>query len=200
MVTKFFSLLAFFALILAFTACDEEAPVPKPHAYPKVDYPTRAYKPFDANYCQLAFEQPVYANLVRDTTFFDQKAGSDCWFNLEVPQLNATIHCSYYPITNRQRFDELIADAAELANKHNIKASYIEEVQFQNPAQKVYGMIYNIEGPAASPYQFYATDSVRHFLRGALYFRSQARPDSLAPVVAFMKQDVNRLVKTLKWK
>lgn len=182
------------------TACDDSVAVPKPHAYPKVNYPAKAYQPFDANYCQFGFEQPIYAKLERDTTFFDEKAGSDCWFNLTVPQLNATIHCSYYPITSPKRFDELVADAAELVNKHNIKASFIEEIQFQHPTSKVYGMIYNIEGPAASPYQFYATDSVRHFLRGALYFNTQARPDSLAPVVNFMKKDVNKLIETLQWK
>ncbi len=194
------AILLAFASALLFAACDEEAALPKPHAYPKVDFPARAYKAFEAGYCQMTFEQPVYAQLVRDTTFFDQKAGSDCWFNLDVPQLNASIHCSYYPINNKAHFDELIADAFELVSKHNVKASYIEEVQFERPAQKVYGTIYNIEGPAASPYQFYATDSVRHFLRGALYFRTQARPDSLAPVTEFMKKDINRLVETLRWK
>jgi len=70
----------------------------------------------------------------------------------------------------------------------------------QRPAQRVYGIVYNVEGPAASPYQFFVTDSTHHFLRGALYFNTQARPDSLAPVAAFMKADVNRLIETLKWK
>jgi gliding motility-associated lipoprotein GldD len=117
-----------------------------------------------------------------------------------VPELNATLHCSYYPITSKNRFDELIQDAAEMANKHNVRANYIEEIPFGNKADKVYGVLYDIDGPAASPCQFYATDSTHHFLRGALYFKTQSRPDSLAPVIAFMKKDINHLLQTLKWK
>ena len=192
-------LLLVLCCIVGLSACDDDIALPKPHAYPRVVYPTKAYKPFDANYCGFTFDQPVYSIIERDSMFFDQKAGSDCWFNLTVPSLNATIHCSYFPINSKTHFDGLIKDAFEMVNKHNVKASFIEEVQFQKTAHKVYGMIYNIEGPAASPYQFYATDSVRHFLRGSLYFRTQSRPDSLAPVIAFMKKDINKLVETLQW-
>ena len=189
------------AAALLFTACSEEpAALPKPRAYPKVNYPVKAYQMFDPNYCYFTFEQPVYAIAEHDSTYFEGKAGSDCWFNLNVPQLNATIHCSYYPIRNRAHFDELIQDAYEMAGKHNVKANYIEEAPFARPEAKVYGMVYNLEGPAASPYQFYVTDSTRHFLRGALYFRTQSRPDSLAPVTAFLKKDVNHLLQTLQWK
>lgn len=187
------------SMVVLLVACEEPLQVPKPRAYPKVVYPEKAYKVAEQTYCTFSFEQPTYAVLERDSTFFEEKAGSDCWFNLTVPQLDATIHCSYYPVTSRSRFDELINDAFEMANKHNIKANYIEEIPFGSPERRVYGMVYNIDGPTASSYQFYATDSTRHFLRGALYFRTQSRPDSLAPVVAFMKEDVNRLLATLQW-
>lgn len=192
-------LLLVLCCMIGLTACEDDIALPKPHAYPRVEYPAKAYKPFNSDNCGFTFEQPVYSIVERDSTFFDQKAGSDCWFNLTVPSLNATIHCSYFPINNKTHFDELIKDAFEMVNKHNVKASFIEEIQFQKTTNKVYGMIYNIEGAAASPYQFYATDSVNHFLRGSLYFRTQSRPDSLAPVIAFMKKDVNKLVETLKW-
>jgi gliding motility-associated lipoprotein GldD len=56
-----------------------------------------------------------------------------------------------------------------------------------------------VEGAAASTYQYFLTDSTRHFLRGALYFNTQTRPDSLAPVISFMKKDLDRLVNTLQW-
>jgi gliding motility-associated lipoprotein GldD len=186
-------------LVSLFTACDSETPVPKPRAYPKVVYPEKKYKPFESGYCHFTFDQPAYANVERDSTFFEGGAGSDCWFNLNIPSLNATVYCSYYPVTNKKRFDELTQDAFNMANKHNIKASFIEEMQISRPQDKVYGMIYAIDGPVASPYQFFVTDSTRHFLRGSLYFRTQARPDSLAPVVAFMKKDINRMLETLQW-
>lgn len=63
----------------------------------------------------------------------------------------------------------------------------------------MYGVVFNVEGPVASSYQFFVTDSTRNFLRGALYFNTQARPDSLAPVMEFMRKDLDRMVETLKW-
>lgn len=184
--------------LMSLSACDETVPVPKPRAYPRVVYPEKAYKPFENGYCPLTFEMPVYSVVERDTVFFEKRPESDCWFNLAIPQLNAKIHCSYYPITSPARFDELVQDAYTMTQKHNIKASYIDEFLVDRPS--VHGMIFEVQGPAASAYQFFLTDSTRHFLRGALYFNTQARPDSLAPVVAFVKQDLDRMVETLQWR
>ena len=189
----------FLLLAIGITACEDYTPVPKPRAYPRVDYPKKAYKPFDATYCGFTFEQPVYATIAHDTTFFDEKAKNDCWFNIDIKQLNATIFCSYNPIRNRADFDELVKDAYEMTNKHNVKASYIEELQVNRATDRVYGVIFHVDGPAASPYQFFLTDSTKNFLRGALYFNTEAKPDSLAPVVQFMREDLDRMVGTLKW-
>lgn len=188
---------ASFSLFL--NGCGETVAVPKPRAYPRVMYPAKVYESFGADYCDFSFERPKYAEVQRDTTFFDEKPKSDCWFNLWIPQINAKIYCSYYPIASRADFDELVKDAFEMTNKHNVKASYIEELPVHRDADHVHGIIFNVEGPAASSYQFFLTDSTKHFLRGALYFNTKARPDSLAPVVAFMKQDIAHIAQTLQW-
>ncbi|MFN0012999.1 MAG: hypothetical protein ACKVU2_00500 [Saprospiraceae bacterium] len=186
-------------LVLFACGCEEFVPVPKPRAYPRVIFPEKAYRNFDESYCGFTFEMPQYAVIERDTTFFENKPESDCWFNIEVPSLNAQIHCSYYPVTGRTRLDELVTDAFTMAQKHNIKANYIEEIPVHRTTERVHGIIFSIEGATASSYQFFATDSTQHFLRGALYFRTQSRPDSIAPVLAFMREDVNKMIATLKW-
>lgn len=66
--------------------CDGYTPVPKPRAYPRVVYPEKAYKPFEAGYCNFTFEQPVYAKIEQDTAYFDEKPKDECWFNIVVPQ------------------------------------------------------------------------------------------------------------------
>ncbi len=186
-------------LLLLFPGCEEHTPVPKPRAYPRVIYPEKAYKPFDASYCHFTFDMPSYAQIEKDTAFFDEKPKDECWFNLTVPQLNAQIFCSYYPIHSRKDFDELVSDAFAMTNKHNIKATYIDEIPVHRPEDKVYGVVFDVEGPAASSYQFFVTDSTHNFFRGALYFNTRTRPDSLAPVIRFMKKDIDRMVGTLKW-
>ncbi len=194
-----FSSLLSTLFLLCLTACEERVEVPKPRAYPRVVYPEKAYKPFDASYCNFTFDMPAYATIEQDTAFFEEKPRDQCWFNLTVPSLNAKIYCSYYPLKSRKDFDELVADAFKMSQYHNIKASYIEEVPIHRDADHVHGVVFNVEGPVASSYQFFLSDSTHHFLRGALYFNSLARPDSLAPVVKFMKEDLNRLVETVKW-
>ncbi|MCC6459036.1 MAG: hypothetical protein IT260_01110 [Saprospiraceae bacterium] len=186
-------------LLSGLTACEEYVPVPKPRAFPKVVYPEKAYAPFDQSYCHFTFDMPKYALVEHDTTFFGEKPKSDCWFNISVPDLNAKVYCSYYPVTSRARLDELVQDAFTMAQKHNIKANYIEEIPVHRQADRVHGIVFSIDGAAASSYQFFLTDSTQNFLRGALYFNGQIQPDSMAPVLSFMKQDVNRLVESLKW-
>lgn len=198
---RLFVAFSFFCLpaLLCTAGCDGYTPVPKPRAYPRVVYPEKAYKPFDATYCNFTFDQPVYAKIEQDTAYFDEKPKDECWFNIVVPELNAKIHCSYYPIHSQAEFDKFVSDAFAMTNKHTVKATFIDEQTIHRPADRVYGVVFNVEGPAASSYQFFLTDSTRNFVRGALYFNTVARPDSLAPVAAFMQEDLNRMVQTLKW-
>ncbi|HNZ71643.1 MAG TPA: gliding motility lipoprotein GldD, partial [Prolixibacteraceae bacterium] len=65
---------------------------------------------------------------------------------------------------------------------------------------KVYGTVYSIKGNAASPMQFYLTDSVEHFLRGSMYISEIPNYDSLQPVINFLEADMIRLIETLSWK
>jgi gliding motility-associated lipoprotein GldD len=90
-------------------------------------------------------------------------------------------------------------DTRALAYKHSQKADAIKEKVFMNPTNNVYGLIYKIEGNAASPMQFFLTDSTSHFLRGALYIREVPNIDSLKPVIDFLEADVVRLIETTTW-
>lgn len=193
-----FLLVGLTSLALLATACKDAVFTPKPRGFPRIVYPEKAYQPFDKNYCQFGFEYPKYAQIIQDTTFFDEKPKDDCWFDIYVPQFNARIHCSYYPIDKVNTFQKLHSDAFTLAGKHNIKADYIDELKIQKP-NHVSGFLFNIEGAAASPFQFYLTDSTKHFLRGALYFKAASRPDSLQPMIEFMKTDIVHMVNTFEW-
>ena len=41
---------------------------------------------------------------------------------------------------------------------------------------------------------------MKHFFRGALYFRTATDNDSLAPVIEYVKTDMVRMLNTLKYK
>ncbi|MBT6439384.1 MAG: gliding motility lipoprotein GldD, partial [Flavobacteriales bacterium] len=78
--------------------------------------------------------------------------------------------------------------------------SDIQEKLIVNDSAKVYGLVYFLEGNAASSMQFYLTDSTNHFLRGALYFNAKPNPDSIAPVQEFIRQDIVHFINSFKWK
>jgi gliding motility-associated lipoprotein GldD len=117
---------------------------------------------------------------------------------LQFPTLNATLYISYNAIQKNQ-LDVLVRDAYNFANNHSNKASFIEDSAFENPLG-LQGVFFHLGGDVASPYQFFITDSSRHFLRGALYFDTTPNADSLAPVIDFLYQDLKQLVKTFHWK
>jgi len=189
----------FLGLCFLFLACEDVIYSPKPRGFPKVNYPEKKYVSFEAHYCDFTFEIPDYSIVQQDTLFFDEKPAHPCWFDVYFPNFNARIHCSYFPIDENNDFDKLTNDAFVLANKHNLKANYIDDLVIQKP-DGVGGIVFNIEGPVASPFQFYLSDSTSHFLRGALYFNTQTRPDSLKPIIEFVKTDIMHMINTFEWK
>ena len=185
---------------LIFVKCQEEpAFTPKPRAFPRVIYPEKSYQVFNGGDCAFTFEYPTYAQIEQSKTYFEEEPGHPCWFNLYIPQFDSRIHCTYSPIDQGKDLEARKADAFRMTDVHNKKANYIEELIIQKENQ-VSGFAFDIDGPAASPFQFFLTDSTHHFLRGALYFNTQARPDSLAPVIDFVREDILHLIETFAWK
>jgi len=165
---------------------------PKPRGYFRIDLPEKEYKQLDSDF-PYKFNYPTYTKIVNANSSGSEKY----WINIEYPGLNGKIHISYKDVNNN--INQIIEDSRQLAYKHSIKANAISETMYVNPQKNVYGILYEIEGNAASSIQFFLTDSVEHYLRGALYFNTEPNKDSLAPVVDFVKKDINVLIESLEW-
>jgi gliding motility-associated lipoprotein GldD len=181
------------------TACENRQDLPKPRAYPKIVYPKRGYLTYTNPECPFSFGYPQYADIVRDSTHFNDPLYNDCWFDIFVPDFDCRLYCSYYQIGKEKTLEELKADAFEMADWHNKKANYIEEQRIQR-GDDLQGIAFRIEGPAATPFEFYLTDNKTHFFRGALYFNTQINTDSLAPLYNFVLEDIARLIETFEWR
>jgi gliding motility-associated lipoprotein GldD len=166
---------------------------PKPKGYYRIDLPTKAYVVYDKD-CPFTFEYPKYARIVKDP----ERTAEPCWLNYEFPRFRATLHLSYKPL--KKDADKYIQESWEMAQKHIAKASAMNNVEIANKRDRVFGLVFNIEGNAASPLQFYLTDSTKHFIRGALYFNAVPNKDSIGPVYEFIHADIERMIKTLRWK
>ena len=135
----------------------------------------------------------------QDKDFFNETPKNACWFDKVIPEFDAKVHFTYSPLSTSENLDKLKTDAFTMVEKHNIKAKYIEEIPVKNQ-YGASGFLFNLEGEAASPCQFYLTDSTKHFVRGSLYFNTKALPDSLAPITAFLRKDIDHIIGTMKWK
>lgn len=166
---------------------------PKPRSYFRLSFPEKKYITYDS-VCPFTFEMPVYSHMDRDKNF----GAEPCWLNLNFPTFNGTLHLSYKAVNGNIK--EYLEDTYTLASKHQIKASGIEEQLISRDSNKVYGLIYEIKGNAASSIQFFLTDSTRHFIRGALYFNAVPNTDSIAPVLEYIKKDIYQMIATFKWK
>jgi gliding motility-associated lipoprotein GldD len=167
--------------------------IPKPRGYFRIDFPEKKYVLSAQEACHFSFEVAVYNIVSADQSMPNEK----CWLNVHFPIQRATIHLSYKQLNkNLVQYTE---DSHALAYKHTAKAEAIEEELVYFPEKKVYGLIYHIEGNAASSIQFYLTDSIENFIRGALYFNAIPNKDSLAPVDAFIKEDIKHLINTFRW-
>ena len=195
---------SFFLLLIAgllcFWSCDDNTVfTPKPRAFPRVIYPERAYQQFDESYCAFSFTFPTYAKVQQDTLFFDEKPEHPCWFDLNYPDFNARLYCTYYPIDRNNTFEKLREDTYRMANKHIVKANAINEIPIKNN-QEIGGFVFRFKGPTATPLSFFLTDTTKNYLNGALYFESRPRPDSLAPVLAFIQEDIEKMIASFEWK
>lgn len=195
---KFF-FIAGMLFVTTLLSCNSDYSAGKKKGYFRIEFPEKKYQVFNQPGYPYTFEYPVYANVLKDTTFFDDKAG-DWWINIDIPRFGGRIHISYKPINAENNFDSLVRDGFKMAYKQHVDVSTgINDSLIQTP-NGVEGMYFSLAGNTATANQFFLTDSTRHFLRGALYFNAAPNADSLGIVNDFLKQDLKHLINTLQWK
>jgi gliding motility-associated lipoprotein GldD len=172
---------------LLFTSCKDDV-LPKPPSQLRLDYPVAKYDAFE-NHCPFTF------NMNSEAVIKEEK---DCGFTISYPKMKATIYLTYKPVNGN--IDKLLRDAQKLTYEHVIKADDIIEQPYLNPNKKVYGMFYKVSGNAATNAQFYATDSIKHFLTASVYFYAKPNFDSIMPAADYIRNDMQTLIETLKWK
>ncbi len=204
-------------LFLIITSSCNSVYTPRPRGYYKIDFPQHSYQQFDKAGYPYKFEYPSYASIVQDSTFFEEQPENPYWLNIEFPNFHGKIYISYLEIGGKSRFktrdakgnyvdsmavntfDNLIKSSYALTYKHSVKAASIEDSLFRTQ-NNISGIYFKIGGNAATANQFLVTDSVKHFLRGALYFDATPNADSLGIVNHFLQQDMKHLINSLTWK
>ena len=186
------------ALLVIVFSCNSDYTI-KPTGYFKIDFPEHKYQTFQQAGYPYTFEYPVYAKVLQDTSFFEDKPENPYWINIDFPQFNGKIYISYKEIGNANDFNKLVDDAFKLTYKHTTKATEIKDSLMKTSAG-ITGIFFKVGGNAATANQFFVTDSTNHFLRGALYFDATPNEDSLGIVNEFLQQDMKHLINSLHWR
>ena len=171
---------------------------PKPRGYFQIHFPKKQYQVFDKLDYPYSFEYPVYARIVKDSSFFGEATENPWWINIDFPEFNGRIYIIYKDL-GKYKLDKLINDSYKMTNKNTVKAYSIDDSLITNP-NNVHGIFFKLGGDVATANQFFLTDSTKHFLRGALYFDATPNEDSLSIVNRFLIDDVRHLINTFRWK
>ena len=174
-------------ILISVFSCKKDA-IPKPAGFLALEYPTAKYVSFE-NHCPFTFE-------MNDAAIIKEK--TNCNFEINYPKMKATLYLNYRPVANNIKI--LLQDAQKLTYKHVIKADDIIAQPFVNKDNKVFGMFYSVNGNAATNAQFYVTDSTKHFLDCSVYFYAKPNFDSIYPATDFVRNDMRRLMESLRWK
>jgi gliding motility-associated lipoprotein GldD len=188
----------------------------KKKGYYRIDFPERKYQRFEKPDFPYTFEYPVYANVIKDSTYFDSNPENPYWINIDFPLFGGRIFLSYKIIGGKaiykikqangayrdsagiNTFDNMVNDAYNLTNKNQAITTAIKDSVIHSPGG-VSGIFFKVGGNAATARQFFLSDTTKNFIRGALYFDVTPNADSLRPVQDFLQEDIAHMINTFRW-
>lgn len=174
--------------------CSTPEYVPKPWGYNRIDLPKPEYQTLAEKH-PYTFEHSKYSHIRPDSSSIAEPH----WIYIIYPKFKANVQLTYKSVKKDPKFfADFVDDSHKLLSKHFTKATAVEDIKIKTPSGKT-AVVFELEGEVPSQFQFYVSDSTQHFLRGALYFRTALKNDSLAPVIDYIKKDVIHLLNTVKW-
>ena len=183
--------------LLVYAACDNgQTYAPKPTTYYRITLPDKSYQTYDTTALGITFEYPTTSTVVMKKDIPSVK-----WIDILYPEYNGVIFLSYKKLKTPASLAMEVDTAYQLLKLHFQKSSGVEEQSYNNPEEKVFANTWRLKGQqVASTFQFWATDSVKNFVRGAVYINSTPNYDSLEPVINYIQDDARHILETLKWK
>ncbi len=180
-------------MLVGTVGCDKTY-LPKPPGYNRIDLPAHSFEKLTEGY-PYQIDYSSYSKVEVDSFNIQE----DTWANLNYTEFGAKVHLTYKQIDGKKvSFKQLSNDAFRLTSQHQVKAYGIEEAVFLTP-EGYTGVVAELTGEVPTQFQFFVTDSTKNFLRGALYFDTAMKNDSLAPVIEFIKEDMAHLMNSVKF-
>jgi len=180
-------------LILLISCGREKTPLPKPPTYLRQNLPDHKYHLYVSG-CSYNFLAPAIFTI----TDIEDPTKNTCHKDINLGPLNGVMHLSFLKM--KEPLASYINYANDKVDEHKLKATAIEDKNFINKEDRVFGTLFELQGDVASPFQFYLTDSTSKFVSGVVYFNSRPNYDSLKPTLDYLKIDLLKMIESFKWK
>lgn len=179
-------------LMIGMVGCKEVSnPVPRPSGWPRIDLPAHTYQTVDDANCPFKFEFPTIGVV-------ESRKADSCWMNLYFERFECRWHITYRHVpSSGKSLAEHNEEYRKLVFKHIQKVSQIKETPLASANGS--GILYELFGTVGVPAQFFFTDST-HLVMASFYFDTAVRNDSLAPVIDFMKDDLQHMAQSISWR
>ena len=175
-------------ICLSLLACNKNHK-PKPKGYNHINFPEQSYVPITITN-KYSFEKNIQTSIEQNDSYG--------WLNLLYTNYDAKILITHKYIEKENDLTSFVNESYKLTEKHNKKASSIKETHIKTK-NDLNAVIIDLKGEVPTQFQFITTDSVNHFLRGALYFQVATKNDSLATIIEYIKKDMIHILNTLEW-
>ncbi|MDG1930673.1 MAG: hypothetical protein P8I58_05060 [Flavobacteriaceae bacterium] len=173
--------------LFLFLGCQHQ--VPKPFAALALSYPEPQYNDYAPNAC-------VYRFMYNEVSTPMQL--SSCGTTLDYPLLKAKIYVTYFDL-HKTSLDTLFMDFENRLTIFGKGTQRINESTYEDKEKEVLGSCVTLIGDSPSNLHFFATDTKKHFISGSLLFSASPNYDSLAPAIGYIRNDVQKMLETLRW-
>jgi gliding motility-associated lipoprotein GldD len=182
------------SFLVLLTGCgEEEVSLPKKHGFPRMDIPASTdYKLIQSPTCPFEFEAPVGAEIARDLP-------DSCWLDLYFPKYDLTWHISHRDTRQTGRTTDFhFEEHRKLIYKHSQKATEIRPFDQALGSGRLTG--HELFGEVGTPYYLFLRDSSNTQVASlSFYFQTALENDSLAPLIGYMKDQMDHAVETFRW-
>ncbi len=176
-------------IMLSVSCTQKQKNIPKPPTYLRVELPAKTYETYRDD-CGYEFLSPNYFKV-------GSVAPNNCNRDIVFTGLNGALHLSVIEMdTNLSAYVDYAIDKVD---EHKIKATAIHDYTIQSEDGTFGGTLFELQGNVASPFQFYTTDSLNHFIGGVVYFNTRPNYDSIRPVLDFVKEDLEKFMESIRW-
>lgn len=175
--------------VIVMASCHSEV-TPRPDGYFRIEPYTESYSPHTMGAITLLINdsaQCVATHAAEQENVY--------WLNVVYPRYHATIYLSYIPLSNN--FERLMSESIDLVYRQNVITEQVEAIAYEDAERRLYATLYSLSPESATPLQFIATDSTKYLLRGALYFDTPVKTDSVAPSLQYIEQDIMQMIESI---